>query len=117
MTHEQFWHGDVEMTRAYRKAHELKQKRDNEQAWLNGLYIYEAIGCMAPVLNMNAKKGTKATPYPTMPHDLTPPPKTKSEKLSAEKQAYEEMHSKMNAFMTAFNKNFARKGGDSNGGE
>lgn len=117
MTHEQFWHGDVEMVRAYRKAHELKQKRENEQAWLNGLYIYEAIGCMAPVFNMNAKRGTKPKPYPTEPHDFTPPPKTESEKQSAEQAAYNEMQAKMNAFMTSFNKEFARKGGDSNGGE
>lgn len=117
MTHEQFYHGDVTMVRAYRKADKLRQQRENEQAWLHGLYVYEAIGCMAPILNLNAKRGTKALPYSTKPHDFSPPPVTETEKHSAERKAYEENCAKMSAFAEAFNKEFARKGGDSNGGE
>lgn len=67
MTPEEYWDGDVWLVRYYREAEKLRQKRDNVLAWLQGMYVYDAIGRMAPVLHAFAKKGTKPQPYPTRP--------------------------------------------------
>lgn len=49
----------------------MKQKRRNQELWLQGAYIYEVLTDVAPVLHAFAKKGTKATPYLAEPFALT----------------------------------------------
>lgn len=71
MTYDQFWNDDCMLTRYYRKAHQMKQKRRNQELWLQGAYIYEVLTDVAPVLHAFAKKGTKATPYLAEPFALT----------------------------------------------
>lgn len=66
-----FWYGDTEIAKAYLKAHEIRQKQDNEKLWLQGYYFYVALCDVAPVLNAFAKKGTKVQPYPSEPFALT----------------------------------------------
>lgn len=70
MTYEQYWHGDVWMVEAYREAEKLRQQRENVQAWLQGMYVYDAIARISPVLHAFAKKGTKPQPYPEKPYAL-----------------------------------------------
>lgn len=73
MTYEQFWEGDPTITKDYLKAYKLKQKRIAETAkwimWEQGLYVYEAICDVAPVLRAFSKS-TKPLPYPDKPHGL-----------------------------------------------
>ena len=71
MTYEQFWNGDASLTRYYRQAAELNVERKNQELWLQGLYIYEALCDVAPILQAMAKKGTKARPYPEQPYAIT----------------------------------------------
>ncbi len=71
MTFEQYWDGDCQLTRYYRKAHQLRQQRRNQELWVQGAYIYEAILDVAPVLHDFAKKGTKPRPYVSVPYPLT----------------------------------------------
>jgi len=71
MTYDEFWHGDVSMVRAYRKAQELRDKRKNQELWLQGMYVYEAICDVAPILHAFAKKGTKPEPYAKEPYPIT----------------------------------------------
>ena len=71
MTPEQFWDGDPALTKYYRKAHELQRKRRNEDLWLQGMYIYEALCDVSPLLQAFAKKGTKAHPYVDHPYSIT----------------------------------------------
>lgn len=71
MSWEQFWHGDPEMARFYRQAHEMQLKQKNFELWLQGRYVYEAIGDMAPVLHAFAKEGSTPTPYPSEPYPIT----------------------------------------------
>lgn len=70
MTYEQYWYGDVWMVEAFREADRLKQKRKNQELWLQGMYIYEALCDASPLLHAFAKKGTKAVPYREAPYDL-----------------------------------------------
>lgn len=83
MSYEEYWRGDAEAVRYFRKAETIRAKRRNFEMWLQGLYIYEAIGDMTPVLHAFAKKGAKALPYPERPYPLT-------EDERAEKKRYDE---------------------------
>ena len=71
MSYEQYWDGDCLLARYYRKAHQMKQQRRNQELWLQGAYFYEALTDVAPVLRAFVKKGTKATPYVSEPFALT----------------------------------------------
>lgn len=71
MTAEQFWDRDPCLTKYYRDAYELQIERKNQELWLQGLYVYEAICDVAPILQAMAKKGTKARPYPEQPYAIT----------------------------------------------
>lgn len=71
MTPDEYWDGEAELPKYYRKADELRRKRENERLWLQGAYVYEAIADMVPVLHAFAKKGAKPTPYPKEPYALT----------------------------------------------
>lgn len=57
--------------KAYRKANEIRQKRTNEEAWLQGAYIYHALCCVSPVLHAFAKSGAKPEPYMPQPISIT----------------------------------------------
>ena len=71
MTPEQFWDGDPTLAKYYRQADELKTERKNQELWLQGMYIYEALCDVAPILHSMAKKGTKPRPYPEQPYSIT----------------------------------------------
>ena len=71
MTYEQFWDGDPQLVKYYRQADELRIDRKNQELWLQGLYVYEALCDVAPILHAMAKKGTKAQPYPDKPYAIT----------------------------------------------
>jgi hypothetical protein len=64
MTYDQYWRQDGDLVKFYRKADEIRKKRINQEAWLQGAYIYQALCCVAPVLHAFAKNGTKPEPYP-----------------------------------------------------
>ena len=66
-----FWYNDVDIAKQYLKAHEIKQKQENERLWLQGYYFYIALCDVAPVLNAFAKKGTKVQAYPKEPLALS----------------------------------------------
>ena len=71
MTAEQFWKGDPTLVIYYRKAAELKNERKNQELWLQGMYIYEALCDVSPIMHAMAKKGTKPHPYPESPYAIT----------------------------------------------
>lgn len=71
MTYEQYWNGDCQLVKYYRKAHELRNEQKNQELWLQGLYIYDALCAVAPVLHAFAKRGTKPHPYTEKPYPLT----------------------------------------------
>ena len=105
MPTDEFWNGDVELVKAYRKAWEYKQQQWNIQAYLNGAYTYQAILRAAPVLHAFAKRGTKPMPYLDKPLDM----QTKEQKTQAEQDKGREMQDKIANAFERFNKNFKKK--------
>lgn len=72
MSYDDFWHGDVSMVVAYRKAHELRERRRNQELWLQGMYFYEALCDASPLFRFSMKKGTvKPEPYVKEPYPIT----------------------------------------------
>jgi hypothetical protein len=67
MSYEQFWDGEPKMAAAYRKADQLRRKRENELLWLEGMYTAEALA--STVGNMFSK-GNKHK-YPAEPFPVT----------------------------------------------
>jgi len=72
MSYDEFWNQDVLMAKAYRKANELRDKKRNQELWLQGMYIYEALCNVSPLFRFNMKKGQiKPEPYPKEPYPIT----------------------------------------------
>ena len=116
MTYEQFWDGDPTLTKYYRMAEELKIERRNQELWLQGLYVYEAICDIAPILQMGAKRGTKAQPYPDRPYAITEKQR-KREAEEREKQNALKAKRFMEALMLSHNSKFKKDTSDKKGGE
>ena len=55
MTYEQYWDGDVWMVRDFWQSHKLKLQEQNQQAYIQGMYVYSAIASMVPVLRPFSK--------------------------------------------------------------
>lgn len=77
MTYEQFWEMDSTLVIPYRKAYQIQQEQANRLAWLQGMYIYEALCDVAPVLHAFAKSGTTVRPYSEKPYEFMKPVKKK----------------------------------------
>ena len=108
MTPEQYWDGDPLLAKYYRQADEIKQQRRNQELWLQGMYIYEALCDVAPVLQAFAKKGTKPIPYLDHPYSLTTKEREDEKKLQ-EKREREKARRYMEAQMAKLNKQFESK--------
>jgi len=71
MTYNQFWRDDPLIAVHYRNAEKLRNDKRNQELWLQGMYIYQALCDVSPVLNAFAKKGTKPNPYLDKPYPIT----------------------------------------------
>ena len=98
MTPEQYWDGDPYLARAFRKADELRMERKNQELWLQGMYIYEAICDASPILHDFAKKGTKPYPITEKQH--------RRNTVDKEKEKFDKGKKLMEAFMKANNSRF-----------
>ena len=108
MTPEQYWDGDPELVKYYRKADELSLARRNQELWLQGMYIYEAICDASPILHAFAKKGTKPYPYTDRPYPITEGQRKRNSE-DKEKAVSEKGKMFMEAFMKANNSKFKEK--------
>lgn len=105
MTYDQFWNEDPSLAKYYRKAQELAIERKNQELWLQGLYVYEALCDVSPILHAMAKKGTKARPYPEQPYSITAAQR-KREKEEQERRVAEKGKMLLERLMQQNNKKF-----------
>ena len=106
MSYEQYWDGDVQIAKYYRRAYEQKRERINEQLWLQGLYIYDALLRVAPAF----RPMSKAEPEKYM-HEPLPITETalKQRKVKEAKAKQESIREKAEAFASNFNKTLKNK--------
>jgi hypothetical protein len=108
MSPEQYWDGDAMLAKYYRQADEINRARRNQELWLQGMYIYEALCDVSPVLNAFAKKGTKPNPYIDHPYALSAKDRDAEKKLQEQRER-EKARRYMESKMAALNKRFNSK--------
>lgn len=110
MSAELYWDDDCTYAKAYREADRIRWEKKNTELWIQGLYIYEALCDVSPVLRAFAKNGTRPQKYRSQPYDLF--------EKSAEQKEHEtevkehKIFDKMQAFAQKFNQRFNKKGGE-----
>lgn len=111
MTYEQYWNDDCCLVKYYRKAFEIQQDRINERLWLQGAYIYQALGAMLPALRPMSKEPPKdylSEPYPRTEKQV------REKKQMDEKKKYDNNKAIMDSLVVGINKSFEEKGDDVN---
>lgn len=86
MTYELYWHGEPWLVKAYQEAYERQIDRMNYEKWLQGRYVYQAIGALTPILNPLSKK-KKAEEYLKEPLIITEKAKKRKEIEEGKKTA------------------------------
>lgn len=99
MSYAEYWAGDSSLARYYRKAYQIKQDEINNTAWLQGLYIYDAVS--TALYNSLRGKNTRAREYQKQPFDFN----KHKEKTEAEKAREVEIEQQKAA---AWMENFVR---------
>ena len=108
MSPEQYWDGDPMLVKYYRRADEINRARRNQELWLQGMYIYEALCDVSPVLNAFAKKGTKPNPYTDHPYPISAKDRDAEKKLQEQRER-EKARRYMESKMARLNKRFESK--------
>ena len=67
MSYNEFWYGEPYLVKFYREAYKLKMRYDDVFMWKQGMYIYEALCDVSPILHAFSKKGAKPLQYRTRP--------------------------------------------------
>lgn len=108
MSADEFWLKDVDLVKAYRKADEIRKDRLNEELYLQGAYVYDALSRLAPIFQLG---GGTAEPYLYEPY-----PRTEAQRKEAEEREHKRQMEEALARMKAWqeNVNNSRKG-DNNG--
>lgn len=79
MTYDEFWHGSPYLVKFYREAKKISIRQKDEEMWMQGVYIYDALCRVSPILHAFSKSGTKPLPYPDKPYLSTVEEKAKAE--------------------------------------
>lgn len=82
MSYDEFWYDSPYRAKFYREAHKIAIRQKDEELWLQGVYIYDALCRVSPILHAFSKSGTKALPYLEKPlsYNTDNTYKTKEEK-------------------------------------
>lgn len=108
MSEEQYWDRDCCLVKSYRQAEEFRTNRKNQEMWLQGAYIYEALCRVSPILHAFAKKGAKPAGYLNEPFAITEKQVEHKEEV-AEKKNFNKGKAMMEGFMIRHNKKFEGK--------
>ena len=68
MTYDEYWNDEAYKCKFYRECHKIKVKQKDEELWQQGMYIYEALCDVSPILHAFSKNGTKPLPYSNKPY-------------------------------------------------
>lgn len=68
MTYDEFWNGNPSRATFYRRAAMIQIKRKDEEFWMQGVYVYDALCRVSPILHAFSKSGTKPLPYVERPY-------------------------------------------------
>ena len=81
MSYAEYWEGDPKLTQYYRKAYHIKQEEINNNAWLQGVYVYDAVStALHNAFRGFSKNRTPAKDYAKQPYNFGNKVKTEAEK-------------------------------------
>ena len=81
MSYAEYWEGDPKLAQYFRKAYRIKQEEINNTAWLQGVYIYDAVStALHNALRGFGKQKVPAKDYAKQPYNFNGKVKTKAEK-------------------------------------
>lgn len=80
MSYAEYWAGDPTLARYYRKAYQIKQEEANNIAWLQGMYVYDAVA--TALHNALAGKKTQPRKYAQQPYNFNKKEKSEAERLA-----------------------------------
>ena len=110
MTVGQYWNGDPALVKKYRKAEEYRLQRKNTELWLQGMYVYEAIMDLSPILR-SFVKNPKPEKYSSEPYPLTE--KERNERAERKEKAdAEALKAALEAQALAFNRALSQEKAD-----
>ena len=70
MTYDQYWRDDPTIAKIYRRVYKIKQEETKWNIYEGGMYTYEALCKVSPVLHAFAKNGTKPLPFSKKPYGI-----------------------------------------------
>lgn len=79
MSYDEYWHGDPELVRYYKEAHDIKVEEQNLLAYLQGVYVKSAIADFIEFFGMGAKHPKVGKNYPKEPIPITKRAKREAE--------------------------------------
>lgn len=81
MTFAEYWEGDPLLAQYYRKAYRIKQDEKNNDAWLQGMYVYDAVStALHNALRGLGKNKPPVKDYAKQPYELYNKVKSEAEK-------------------------------------
>ena len=99
MTYDLFWNDRPELVKAYRKAHEMNNKKRNQELWMQGIYFQAALGStVGNMFSKGAKNKYPEEPLPITEEDM------RREKERKAKEKYERIRKNMELASQRINK-------------
>lgn len=86
-TPDEYWNGDPDLVKAYRQAFNIRLEQRNNELWLQGLYILDALSVV--IGNSFGGKGQKKRKYMENPIRITP--LTEQEKIEQQQREWEKI--------------------------
>ena len=81
MSFAEYWEGDPKLARYYRKAYRIKQDEINNNAWLQGMYVYDAVStALHNALRGMAKTKPPVKDYAKQPYEFKNKVQSEAEK-------------------------------------
>ena len=82
MSYDEFWYDSPYRAKFYREMKQIQIRQKDEELWLQGVYIYDALCRVSPILHAFSKSGTKPLPYLEQPFSYG----NEAEKTKAQKE-------------------------------
>lgn len=86
MTYEEYWQKDCTLVECYRKAWKMKSEIKEWDFWKEGMYVYDALCRVSPILHAFTQKGAKPLQYPEKPYGIEQYEENENEKKEEQKQ-------------------------------
>ena len=111
MTYDQYWNGEPEMAKYFRRAEEERMKTENFRQWRMGMYMTHAVS--TALGNAFRKEGSASVKYAKEPFPLFADDEKKT--VSSQQEKIMRMIAKMEAKTQIHKQLFSEEGGTDNG--